>query len=172
MAEEMTSAAERFLAEGMFKYAEGYATVMAFEAAIREKVAEVASREATRIPGTKSHVKVTSGVCNAMGKDGRVAYAQFRGELGGEGVKWEIGIWWQQPSAGKEVHLYAECREGPERFTSSRWASVAKGNTEGFEGYVAGISLKLEPGVEVTKGFRALLDEVARQSHALAAKKT
>ena len=172
MAEQMPSAAEQFLVVGMSRYAEAYATVMAFEAAIRERVGEIASREGPRIPGTKSNVKVTSGVCNASGKEGRVAYAQFRGELGGEGVKWEIGIWWQQPSAGKEIQLYAECCEGPERFTGSRWASVAKGNPEGFEAYVAGIGLRLEPGRDLTKGFRSLLDEVARQSHALASKKS
>lgn len=172
MADQPQSAAERFLSEGTFRYAEAYATVMAFEAAIRDKVAEIASREGPRIPGTKSHVNVTSGVCNASGKDGRVAYARFRGELGGEGVKWEIGIWWQQPSAGKEIHLYAECCEGPDRFTGARWASVAKGSTEGFESYVAGVNLKLEPGRDLTKGFRSLLDEVARQSHRLASKKS
>lgn len=172
MAEQTQSAAERFLSEGTFKYAEAYATVMAFEAAIEEKVAEIVSREGFRIPGTKANVTVKSGLCNAVGNDGRVAYALFRGELGGEGVKWEVGIWWQQPAAGKKVHLYAECNEGPERFTDGRWASVAKGNAEGFEAYEGGINLSLEPGQDLTKRFRALLDEVARQAHGLASKKS
>ena len=172
MADQTQSAAERFLSEGTFKYAEAYATVMEFEAAIEEKVAEIISREGFRIPGTKAHVQVKRGLCNASDKDGRVAYALFRGELGGEGVKWEVGIWWQQASAGKSVHLYAECNEGPERFTNSRWASVAKDNAEGFEAYQGGINLRLEPGQDLTKRFRALLDEVARQSHGLASKKS
>lgn len=159
----MESAAERFFREGVFRYAEARALVASYESTAQDKVADVAMNLTARLLRPKAKPKIIGkGFCN--GDDGgRVAYATFPGQLGGEEVSWEIGIWWAHPSDGNDVVVYAECWKGPDHLAKETWAHEPR-STGKWVPYAGGLHLHLEPGEDVEQAFRKLLDEVADQS--------
>jgi hypothetical protein len=166
--ETKDNATERFLTEGLFMYAEAQATVGSYESAAVEKVKTVARRDTGRLLRAGGKAKVEgSGICNSLDASGRVAYAKFAGQCGGENVQWEIGIWWEFPWNGKRVSVYAECSEGPDHLTEEQWAQVPKGSpAKKWKPYAGGLNLQLDPDDDVDTAFRHLLDEIAEQSTA------
>lgn len=79
-------AAEKFFNEGVSRYAQARATVVAFEQAAAAKVAQVARTRAQRLLAPNAKAKVIgNGVVNGD-NGGRAAYAQFKGKFGAEDV--------------------------------------------------------------------------------------
>lgn len=156
---------ERFILEGLFKYAEAQATVAAFEEAVRSKLQEIARPENARPLGMKSGTKVGVGFCAATG-GGRAAYVTFPGEFRGDSVTWEVGIWWQHPSDGRRVAVYAECLDGPAHLVKKRWATLPRSATGEWGSYEGGLDLTLQPNMEIDAAFKILFNEIANQSSA------
>lgn len=164
MTSKKDDAAEQFLRDGIFRYAEAHATVASYEEAAEAKVREVARDATSRLLKKGGSAKVEgSGFCNGDA-GGRVAYAHFPGAFGSKDVTWEIGIWWAHPSDGNAVSVYAECWRGPDQLTKEQWAVPPKNVPGTWEAYDGGINLQLQPGDDIAAAFKRLLDEVAAQS--------
>lgn len=163
----MDSANEKFLSEGLNRYAEAQATVKAYEDRAADKVGEIAKDETERLRGKKGKAKVLyNNVCYGE-SGGRAAYAQFMGTWRGEDVKWETGIWWEHPSKGMRVVAYLECLDGPDALTDETWAEAPRSVPGNWETFRKGLHIELDPKQDITVQFRRLLDEAAAQLDAL-----
>lgn len=156
-------ASDRFLCEGLFRYAGARATVVSFEEAIEEKVVEIVTRAASTLVNGKNVIIDARNVCNGD-EGGRVAYTHFRGEFAGDPVTWELGIWWQHPSDGDEVCVYAECWKGPKELTHVVWAKPPDDPTHRWTPYKGGLNLSLTRDEALEDVFKLLVSEVAKQS--------
>jgi hypothetical protein len=165
----MNKEAEQFLQEGIFRYADAYATVAAFEKVARAKVEEVARDRTAKIRGGASKELVetrrSQDVAWGTGYLGRVAWATFPGTVSGEKVIWETGIWWEDPDTGSDVSVYLECsdsKKGPPWLKTS-WAKLPERNADEWNCYEKGLELRLAADVTVEKAFDCLFEEAARQ---------
>jgi hypothetical protein len=161
------SATEKFLSEGLSRFAEAQATVKAYEEAAAEKVGEIAEGDTERLRGKKGKAKILyNNVCYGEA-GGRVAYAQFMGVWRREDVKWETGIWWEHPSKGTTVAAYVECRDGPDALEDETWAKPPGSAPGKWEAFKSGLQVELDPMQDITAQFRRLLDEAAAQLEAM-----
>jgi hypothetical protein len=156
-------AAERFLREGLFKYAEARATVVSFEDAIDDEVVSLATAAKARLGAAVGTEIEAHGVCNGD-EGGRVAYTHFRGIFGTEPVTWELGVWWQHPSDGDSVAVYAECWKGPSKLTREVWAKAPEDPARVWEAYRGGLNVLLRRDDDLAATFERLVREVAKQA--------
>ncbi len=154
----------KFIHDGLFRYAAARATVLSFEDAVKDRVAEIVADSASPLTQADRRPKVEDFGLSKGDDGGRVAYAQFRGRLGSEAVTWEFGIWWEDPADGEKVEVYGECVAGPRHLTQKEWAEVPKGAEREWSAYRGSMHLVVRPGDDLKASFRRLISEVAKQA--------
>lgn len=166
----MDDVTEKFLREGLARYAEARATVDEYESAATDKVAEAAKNLTGRLRGAKGKATVTANNFCKGDNNGRVAYAHFSCRAGAAEVTWEVGIWWPHPGDGGQPAVYIQCMKGPDWLKREEWAKAPASPRGAWEAFNGGLHLELEPNADIDAAFGQLLDEAAEQLEALAKK--
>lgn len=163
----MDEQTEKFLREGLSRYAEAQATVAGYESAAVGKVAEAVRKRSERLRGAKGKATIVANNFCKGDNNGRIAYAHFAGIVGGAEVTWETGIWWAHPNDGGQPEVYLECRKGPEWLTREVWANAPTSPRGAWEAYKGGLNMSLADA-DIDEAFSRLFDEAADLAHALA----
>jgi hypothetical protein len=159
---------EKFLRDGLSRYAEAQATVAGYESAAVGKVAEAVRKRSEQLRGANGKATLIANNFCKGDDNGRVAYAHFAGIVSGEAVMWETGIWWAHPNDGGQPAVYIQCMKGPDWLRTEVWAKAPASPRGVWEAYKSGLHRSLPAGADIDEAFARLFDEAADQVHAVA----